>query len=223
MLHGIFNEGYSGPFWEHILKEERLKYLNIKYLSLFLVPRAGVEPARYCYHWCLRPTRLPIPPSGPPGFLCGIGSTNVRINSQIANSPERKFIASRYFQPFGPSEDSRCILLKPSPSVVFSPRFNWFFASHLGHFRTLAAARFRSLHSRMELDSRTGLERAIEALRPSVRACEKPVIKDVVESRLLLGMYHSSPSFRLRIVAMPDTLRTGPFRPEWLLSGTTCV
>ena len=41
MLHGIFNEGYSGTFWEHILKEERLKYLNIKYLSLFLVPRPG--------------------------------------------------------------------------------------------------------------------------------------------------------------------------------------
>ena len=26
------------------------------------VPRAGVEPARPCGHWCLRPTRLPIPP-----------------------------------------------------------------------------------------------------------------------------------------------------------------
>ncbi len=29
-----------------------------------LVPRAGIEPAQYCYHWCLRPTRLPIPPPG---------------------------------------------------------------------------------------------------------------------------------------------------------------
>ena len=28
------------------------------------VPEAGIEPARYCYHWCLRPTRLPIPPPG---------------------------------------------------------------------------------------------------------------------------------------------------------------
>ena len=28
------------------------------------VPRAGVEPARVLPHWCLRPTRLPIPPSG---------------------------------------------------------------------------------------------------------------------------------------------------------------
>ena len=64
MLHGIFNEGYSGTFWEHILKEERLKYLNIKYLSLFLVPRPGVEPGWMLLHWCLRPARLPIPPSG---------------------------------------------------------------------------------------------------------------------------------------------------------------
>ena len=29
-----------------------------------LVPRAGIEPARTFVHWCLRPTRLPIPPSG---------------------------------------------------------------------------------------------------------------------------------------------------------------
>lgn len=33
-------------------------------LAIFLVPGAGVEPARHCCHWCLRPTRLPIPPSG---------------------------------------------------------------------------------------------------------------------------------------------------------------
>src|SRR5215207_4551199 len=31
---------------------------------LAVVPRAGVEPARCCHHWCLRPARLPIPPSG---------------------------------------------------------------------------------------------------------------------------------------------------------------
>ncbi len=29
-----------------------------------LVPEAGIEPARTCIHWCLRPTRLPIPPFG---------------------------------------------------------------------------------------------------------------------------------------------------------------
>ena len=30
----------------------------------FVVPGAGVEPARILLHWCLRPARLPIPPSG---------------------------------------------------------------------------------------------------------------------------------------------------------------
>ena len=29
--------------------------------SVFLVPEAGVEPARYRYHWILSPARLPIP------------------------------------------------------------------------------------------------------------------------------------------------------------------
>ena len=27
-----------------------------------LVPKAGIEPARYCYHRILSPARLPIPP-----------------------------------------------------------------------------------------------------------------------------------------------------------------
>ncbi len=31
---------------------------------LFFVPGAGIEPAQHCCHWCLRPARLPIPPSG---------------------------------------------------------------------------------------------------------------------------------------------------------------
>jgi site-specific DNA recombinase len=35
------------------------------------VPRAGVEPARPCDHRCLRPARLPIPPSGPVPFSNG--------------------------------------------------------------------------------------------------------------------------------------------------------
>ena len=30
----------------------------------FPVPRAGIEPAWKWIHWCLRPARLPIPPSG---------------------------------------------------------------------------------------------------------------------------------------------------------------
>ena len=33
-------------------------------LAFYWVPGAGVEPAHPFGHWCLRPTRLPIPPSG---------------------------------------------------------------------------------------------------------------------------------------------------------------
>lgn len=40
-----------------------------------LVPRAGVEPARVLPHWCLRPTRLPIPP---PGLAFGIAKVEGR-------------------------------------------------------------------------------------------------------------------------------------------------
>lgn len=36
---------------------------NIRKLEIS-VPGAGIEPARDCSHWFLRPTRLPIPPSG---------------------------------------------------------------------------------------------------------------------------------------------------------------
>ena len=53
-----------GTFWEHTNKKKRVKYLIYKYLALFLVPRPGVEPGWILLHWCLRPARLPIPPSG---------------------------------------------------------------------------------------------------------------------------------------------------------------
>ncbi len=32
--------------------------------GLSLVPRAGLEPAHHCWHWHLKPARLPIPPPG---------------------------------------------------------------------------------------------------------------------------------------------------------------
>ena len=38
------------------------------------VPGVGIEPTRYCYHWCLRPTRLPIPPPGQ-----GLGTGGAQI------------------------------------------------------------------------------------------------------------------------------------------------
>ena len=33
-------------------------------MTCFFVPGAGIEPAQPCGYWCLRPARLPIPPSG---------------------------------------------------------------------------------------------------------------------------------------------------------------
>lgn len=33
-----------GTIWEHIHKRKRVKCLQIKHLTLFLVPRPGIEP-----------------------------------------------------------------------------------------------------------------------------------------------------------------------------------
>ncbi len=57
-------ERQTGTIWEQAAKKKRAKYLIYKYLTLFLVPRPGVEPGWMLLHWCLRPARLPIPPSG---------------------------------------------------------------------------------------------------------------------------------------------------------------
>ena len=35
---------------------------QLSYGPTYLVPKAGIEPARYCYHRILSPARLPIPP-----------------------------------------------------------------------------------------------------------------------------------------------------------------
>ena len=57
-------ERQTGTIWEQAAKKKRVKYLIYKYLTLFLVPRPGIEPEWMLLHWCLRPARLPIPPSG---------------------------------------------------------------------------------------------------------------------------------------------------------------
>ena len=57
-------------------------------LLLILVPRAGVEPARVLPHWCLRPTRLPIPPSG------RIAGAKVNVFFEIGTK-NRRFFAIR--------------------------------------------------------------------------------------------------------------------------------
>ena len=58
------------------LKDKKDKSFITNYLSFYLVPGAGVEPAHPFGHWCLRPTRLPIPPSGLEPIQVGKGITN---------------------------------------------------------------------------------------------------------------------------------------------------
>ena len=57
-----------GKMWGNLRKRKIAKPLVFKGLAIVcrveLVPGAGVEPAQPRGHWCLRPTRLPIPPSG---------------------------------------------------------------------------------------------------------------------------------------------------------------
>lgn len=48
----------------NVLKGEKKEETDEKSVSSVSVPGAGIEPAQPCGHWCLRPARLPIPPSG---------------------------------------------------------------------------------------------------------------------------------------------------------------
>ena len=56
-----------------------------------MVPGAGVEPARHCCHWCLRPTRLPIPPSGQTVSPTRIGTAKIRIKSERQNKGTKNY------------------------------------------------------------------------------------------------------------------------------------
>ena len=63
--------------------QNKSAYNQLIVSTLRLVPRAGVEPARVLPHWCLRPTRLPIPPSG---LESGCKVTSFFPNTQISDS-----------------------------------------------------------------------------------------------------------------------------------------
>ena len=75
--------GPLGIIWEHLKKSKRGNYLIVKQLPLLQVPGAGVEPAQPCGHWCLRPTRLPIPPSG---LMCAGEHWDAKIRKIIHTS-----------------------------------------------------------------------------------------------------------------------------------------
>ena len=67
---------YWNIYWDWNQKRKCFSYVSVGkektlvnfwftrvYFHLF-VPRPGIEPGWKWIHWCLRPTRLPIPPSG---------------------------------------------------------------------------------------------------------------------------------------------------------------
>ena len=64
-------------------KQKSLEFVVIKAFNIDSVPGAGVEPAQYCYHWCLRPARLPVPPSGRLIKLVDIFSFQLFIKNSI--------------------------------------------------------------------------------------------------------------------------------------------
>ena len=70
-----------------LLMEMYSKIIKKTYLQVFFnVPEAGVEPARYCYHWILNPARLPIPPLGQIIAAPKVKSFLAYTNESIENS-----------------------------------------------------------------------------------------------------------------------------------------
>jgi hypothetical protein len=58
------------------LQKKKTEGSDEKSVSSVSVPGAGIEPAQHCCHWCLRPARLPIPPSGQ-NMSCGLAVLQV--------------------------------------------------------------------------------------------------------------------------------------------------
>ncbi len=55
------------------------------------VPKAGIEPARYCYHWILSPARLPIPPlrlTGQPSIKLPLQLVRCKFRKVFSNSQQ---------------------------------------------------------------------------------------------------------------------------------------
>ena len=62
-----------------------MQVLENQALAFCLVPRVGVEPAQVLPHWCLRPARLPIPPSGHLALLVNIAGAKIEKNVTFVN------------------------------------------------------------------------------------------------------------------------------------------
>ena len=93
-------ERQTGTIWEQATKKKRAKYLIYKYLTLFLVPRPGVEPGWMLLHWCLRPARLPIPPSGQLSSGICFSLIAVQRYEHLSNLPNISLVFSLHTQHF---------------------------------------------------------------------------------------------------------------------------
>ena len=71
-----------------------------QHLAFIFVPRAGIEPAWRLIHWCLRPARLPIPPSGQ--LLSGICFSLIAVQryEHLSNLPNISLVFSLHTQHF---------------------------------------------------------------------------------------------------------------------------
>jgi hypothetical protein len=64
-LLGSYNQVLEWMFQNtNDLQNKKTEDKDKKSLSSVSVPGAGIEPAQNCFYWCLRPARLPVPPSG---------------------------------------------------------------------------------------------------------------------------------------------------------------
>jgi hypothetical protein len=55
-------------------------------IGMAFVPKVGIEPTRYCYHWILNPARLPIPPLRPgntPRSIAGCKNNKFLFKAKI--------------------------------------------------------------------------------------------------------------------------------------------
>jgi hypothetical protein len=77
-------------------KLQSVRILFIVHCSLFtvVVPGAGIEPARVLPHWFLRPTRLPVPPSGQMQLTVSSEQSTVKNCAlcSVLRAPKRKLI-----------------------------------------------------------------------------------------------------------------------------------
>ena len=79
---------------------KKAKRLIVNRLAFHSVPRPGVEPGWMLLHWCLRPARLPIPPSGQ--LLSGICFSLIAVQryEHLSNLPNISLVFSLHTQHF---------------------------------------------------------------------------------------------------------------------------